>query len=259
MPIFWRLCQHYAFESHKRKACSVWVSLRIMRIPLYAKKCEARSPLVWAQVRWQHQIGGSHKSTHQKGRRVGGSFGGIFIFSQFSGQIYSGIWSTTEPEYPMGGWRRLIGLGALEFNLPSLRSTWLVGVLWKANICVSSLSLQYIIALLPTGKNLQTNLLCISTIHRTRPKHGGSFITRYTSALLSTTTKSDPFILGIVPHPCITLISILDSECSGTWPDYHPSRETSLFVNHCCTVCLNPHQSVVCCIEACLFVRTECC
>ena len=51
MPIFWRLCRHYAFQSHKRKACSVWVSPRVMRIPLYAKKCEARSSLVWAQVR----------------------------------------------------------------------------------------------------------------------------------------------------------------------------------------------------------------
>ena len=35
--------QHYASKSHKRKACSVWVSLHVMRIPLYAKKCEARS------------------------------------------------------------------------------------------------------------------------------------------------------------------------------------------------------------------------
>ena len=41
--IIWKLRHHYASKSHKRKACSVWVSLHVMRIPLYAKKCEARS------------------------------------------------------------------------------------------------------------------------------------------------------------------------------------------------------------------------
>ena len=54
---------------------------------------------------------------HREGAEGRGSFGGIFIFSQFSGQIYSaGIWSSTEAEYLMGGSSRLIGLGALDLS-----------------------------------------------------------------------------------------------------------------------------------------------
>ena len=54
---------------------------------------------------------------HREGAEGRGSFGGIFIFSQFSGQIYSaGIWSSTEAEYLMGGSSHLIGLGALDLS-----------------------------------------------------------------------------------------------------------------------------------------------
>ena len=138
---------HYAPKSHKRKACSVWVSLHVMRIPLYAKKCEARSaPCLRPGALATPNFRFSQVHATEE-RRVGGSFGGIFIFSQFSGQIYSGIWSTcTEAEYPTGGGSSLlIGIAAFELTsqLPSFfLSAALcnsVGVLWKAKISESGL------------------------------------------------------------------------------------------------------------------------
>ena len=57
----------------------------------------------------------------------------------------------------------------------------------------------------------------IETMNTIRTEHYGSFTSSSNiSALLNTTTKSDPSILGTVPHPSITSISILDSGCSGT-------------------------------------------
>ena len=83
-------------------------------IPLPAKKSRARSgPCLRPGAPYQILP----SARHREGAEGRGSFGGIFIFSQFSGQIYSaGIWSSTEAEYLMGGSSRLIGLGALDLS-----------------------------------------------------------------------------------------------------------------------------------------------
>lgn len=102
------------------------------RIPLPAKKSRARSgPCLRPGAPYQILP----SARHREGAEGRGSFGGIFIFSQFSGQIYSaGIWSRQHWGRVSDGWfkspYRAWSLGPIRPLSAALRHNC-GGALWK--------------------------------------------------------------------------------------------------------------------------------